>query len=103
MECDERPRIAGPQEIARPRLELGTPRFPGIHARGCWLEPAAWLLAATSAHSRMTTSASETPFSRTRDFQVENATACPSAPRVRRAAVPRRLRPAMRVSCAAAR
>ncbi len=59
-------------------------------------------LADTSALKRRTASASETPCSRTRDFQVENATAWPRTPRVRRAAAPRRRpRPAMRVSCAA--
>jgi len=30
---DEAPPVAGPSLMARPRLELGTPRFSVIHAR----------------------------------------------------------------------
>ena len=43
-------------------------------------------------------SVSVRPCSRTSDFQVEKAIACPRAARVRRRAAPRRLRPAMSVS-----
>ncbi|MDX6647547.1 MAG: hypothetical protein QOK40_3274 [Miltoncostaeaceae bacterium] len=58
-------------------------------------------LAATRAQRSLP--ASSTPCSRTSDFHVEKATTWPSAPRARRAPAPSSARPAMSVSCAAAR
>ena len=65
-------------------------------------EPVVRALTATSAHISATASRSESFCSLTSDFQVEKATAWPSAARVRRRAAPRRSRPAMRVSRAVA-
>ena len=57
----------------------------------------------TSACARIAASASSSPCSRTSDFQVEKAIACPIAACVRRRAAPRSRRPAMSVSRAASR
>jgi hypothetical protein len=59
--------------------------------------------ASTSADINSMTSRSLSPCSRTSDFHVENAIACPRTARVRRLAPPRRFRPVISASSAEAK